>query len=212
MAAGLLTVSAVDALAVAVRQRVLDVQIGAGTILTESEVALSNDVSRPTAKGAITSLVHAGVLHRHPNKSARVPALTHEHVNDLFLARAPIELAALRRIGGPRPPTAAAHAVRDLASIPASAVNSRFVEADIRFHRALVAAAGSPQLMRLFDLLSSEIHLSMLQSRRILGVARIVVEHRRILDAVERQNSPLAERLMAEHLEGARLALLGTAE
>ena len=41
------------------------------------------------------------------------------------------------------------------------------IEADLGFHRALVAAVDSPRLGRVYQALSGEIHLSMVQSRRV---------------------------------------------
>ena len=212
MVKGPLTKSAVDALVDALRQRVLDGQIVGGRGLSEWEIASSYNVSRPTAKTAINQLVHSNILRKQPHKSARVPIMTVDDIDDLFLARAPIELEAVRRIAGRRPPTtAASNAVRDLTTLPPDAATSRYVEADIRFHQALIDAAGSPQLRRLFALLSSEIHLSMLQSERVLGIDRIAREHGLILDALgQRQDAGLAERLMTEHLEGAHLAQVGS--
>lgn len=55
---GLRTVSVVEALAETLRARVLNGQIDAGVGLTESDVAIEYDVSRPTAKTAINQLVH----------------------------------------------------------------------------------------------------------------------------------------------------------
>jgi DNA-binding GntR family transcriptional regulator len=64
----------VEALAMTLRERVLDGQIDAGAGLTESDVAARYDVSRPTAKTAISLRVHEGLLRREAHKSAYVPA------------------------------------------------------------------------------------------------------------------------------------------
>ena len=61
---GLKTVSVVDALTTSLRSRVLDGQIDAGVGLTETDVATEYEVSRPTAKTAISQLVQEGLLRR----------------------------------------------------------------------------------------------------------------------------------------------------
>lgn len=205
---GLRTVSLAEALAATLRARVLDGRIDPGVGLTESDVAGEYDVSRPTAKIAISQLVHEGLLRREAHKSARVPALSRNDVEDLFLVRIPLELEVVRRVIGLHAvPAAAAQAVKDLATIPAGAAHSTFVEADLRFHRALVQAVDSPRLTRLYAALSGEIHLSMVQAHHALGRDRIVAEHDAVLGALEHHDPDTAEALMRKHLEGARDAL-----
>jgi DNA-binding GntR family transcriptional regulator len=197
----------VDALTTSLRSRVLDGQIDAGVGLTETDVAAAYEVSRPTAKTAISQLVQEGLLRREAHKSAHVPTLSRADVEDLFLVRMPLELEVVRRLAGTMIPQAAADAVDDLAGVPAEAGHSAFVEADLRFHRALVQAVDSPRLTRLYQALSGEIHLSMVQSRHALGRDRIVAEHGGVLDALVQGDAARAEALMRAHLEGARDAL-----
>jgi DNA-binding GntR family transcriptional regulator len=201
------TVSVVDALTASLRSRVLDGHIDAGVGLTETDVANDYEVSRPTAKTAISQLVQEGLLRREAHRSAHVPSLSRADVEDLFLVRIPLELEVVRRIAGTAIPQAAADAVTELTNVPTEAGHSRFVEADLRFHRALVGALDSPRLNRLYQALSGEIHLSMVQSRHALGRDRIVAEHSGVLDALVQGDAELAETLMRAHLEGARDAL-----
>jgi len=207
MVKGLNTVSVVDALTASLRSRVLDGQIDTGVGLTETDVANDYEVSRPTAKTAISQLVQEGLLRREAHRSAHVPSLSRADVEDLFLVRIPLELEVVRRIVGTVIPQAAADAVTELTNVPAEAGHSRFVEADLKFHRALVGAVDSPRLTRLYQALSGEIHLSMVQSRHALGRDRIVAEHSGVLDALVQGDAQRAEALMRAHLEGARDAL-----
>jgi DNA-binding GntR family transcriptional regulator len=204
---GLKTVSVVDALTTSLRSRVLDGQIDAGVGLTETDVATEYEVSRPTAKTAISQLVQEGLLRREAHKSAHVPSLSREDIQDLFLVRMPLELEVVRLVSGKEIPAAAAAAVAELAAIAPEAGHSKFVEADLRFHRALVRAVDSPRLTRLYQALSGEIHLSMVQSRYALGRDRIVAEHGGVLAALQAGDADKAEHLMRNHLEGARDAL-----
>ena len=170
-------------------------------------MATEYEVSRPTAKAAITHLVQEGLLRREAHRSAQVPTLSREDVEDLFLVRMPLELEVVRRIAGQVIPPEAADAVRDLAAVAAIAGHSEFVEADLRFHRVLVKAVDSPRLTRLYQALTGEIHLSMVQSRYALGRDRIVAEHGAVLQALSDGDAVQAEALMRSHLEGARDAL-----
>lgn len=204
---GLQTVSVVDALTATLRAKVLDGQIDPGVGLGETDVAAEYEVSRPTAKAAIAALVAEGLLRREAHRSAQVPTLSRADVEDLFLVRMPLELEVVRLLAGQELPDAAAAAVHDLARVPPDARHSTFVEADLRFHRVLVDAVHSPRLTRLYQTLTGEIHLSMVQSRYALGRDRIVAEHDAVLAALRAGEVAPATELMRAHLEGARDAL-----
>lgn len=206
---GLQTVSVVDALTSSLRTKVLDGQIDPGVGLGETDVATEYEVSRPTAKAAIAALVAEGLLRREAHRSAHVPNLSRTDVEDLFLVRTPLELEVVRLLAADRHPIpdAADSAVRDLARLPADARHSTFVEADLRFHRVLVEAVASPRLTRLYQALTGEIHLCMVQSRYALGRDRIVAEHDGVLAAVRAGEVDHATSLMRVHLNGARDAL-----
>jgi DNA-binding GntR family transcriptional regulator len=205
-------VTVTDALAAAVRDRILDGDLPPGTALTEVEVARDYRVSRPTAKTALRQLVHQGLLRQDPHHPARVPALTAADVADLFLIRTPLELAAIERVaalpGRVGALRGAADAVRRLRDLDRDAPHSEFVAADLRFHRELVDLAGSPRLSRIYEGLQGEIHLCMVQTRFALGRERIAREHGRILRALQQGDVATAGELMRSHLDGACAALL----
>lgn len=205
------TVSVVDALTESLRDRVLDGDIEAGTTLTESEVATDYAVSRPTAKSAMVQLVAEGLLRREAHKTAFVPLLGGADVADLFLVRTPLELEAVSLLSADPPDlSAAAAAVSDLRGLSEDVAHHVFVEADLRFHRVLIGAVGSPRLARVYESLTGEIHLYMVQSRSALGRARIVREHAAVLAAVKAGDAARATAAMSTHLAGARDALLAS--
>lgn len=204
--AGILrTVSVTEALLDSLRADILDGVLAPGESLTETDVSARYGVSRPTARAVINQLVQVGLLRRPAHRPAHVPVLTRSDVEDLFLVRLPLELEAVRLVSGRRSvPAEAARAVADVRDIDPDAPHSAFVEADLRFHRALVDSVGSPRLSEHYARLGGEIHLCMVQSRGLLGSARIAGEHQDILVALERATPAVAVRLMRAHLVGAR--------
>ena len=199
------TISVVDALTESLRASVLDGARPAGASLTETDLALEYDVSRPTARAAVNALVQEGLLRREPHKPAHVPQLSGADIADLYLVRIPLELEVVRQLVMSRGlPPAAAEAADSLSALPEDAAHSRFVEADLGFHRLLVDAVDSPRLSRLYAEITGELHLLMVQTRYALGRERIVREHKGVYDAMAAKNTRLAQKLMREHLEGAR--------
>ncbi|MFK4147307.1 GntR family transcriptional regulator [Streptomyces sp. NPDC004065] len=203
------TVSVVDALAASLRSRVLDGRLVSGTTFAETEIAAEYGVSRPTARSAVTALVHEGLLQREANKPAYVPQLTRADVDDLFLVRIPLETQVVRVLveSGAVPVTAAEGAIADLDRLGPETSHSAFVESDLRFHQSLVDAVGSPRLSRLYRGIQGEVHLCMVQTRHTLGRERIVAEHSGVLEALRAGDAQEAERRMREHLDGARRSL-----
>lgn len=197
------TVSAVDAVATDLRDRILDGELLPGSTVTENEVAAQYGKSRPTGKSAITVLIGEGLLYREANKPAEVPRLSPDDVADLFLVRIPLELEAIRLVAASlRIPEGLAQAVQDVRSMT-KAPPSKYVEADLRFHRLLVESVGSRRLTRVYRTIQGEIHLSMVQSQRVLGAERVADEHGRILEALGADDEAQAVDLMRRHLQDA---------
>lgn len=175
-----------------------------GQEITEADVASSYRVSRPTAKGAITMLVNDGLLRRDANKPAYVPRLSGKDLRDLFLVRIPLELEVVRQVVGRGGiPFAAETAVNVMERMDDDAPASEFVRADLLFHSSLVESVDSPRLSRLYRAIQGEMHLSMVQSKRLLGPKRVAKEHGAILDALRRRDEPQAGNLMRTHLVNA---------
>jgi DNA-binding GntR family transcriptional regulator len=202
------TVSVVEALAQRLREQVLDGAIPAGATVPETEIAAEFGVSRPTAKSAITTLVQAGLLRRDAHRSAYVPTLGREDVLDVYRVRIPLEIEVVRTLAASASVTPAIEeAFQEFDRLPDVAPASRFIVADLRFHRALVEQYGSPRLNAVYQSLLGEIHLCMIQSRSALGRERLVREHAAVLDGIRAGDIEAAAAAIRAHLQGACSAL-----
>ncbi|MBV9413666.1 MAG: GntR family transcriptional regulator [Solirubrobacterales bacterium] len=198
------TVSIVDALVQRLREQVLDGELSPNETVAETEVAANYGVSRPTAKGAIVTLVNSGLLRREANRPAYVPDLTAPDIFDIYRVRIPLEVEVARTLASQRASIPAAQAaVAELEGLPDETPTSQLIAADLRFHRALIAAVDSPRLSRHYNGILDEVHLAMKQYWRVLGQEKIAREHARILRAIQSGNVPRATKAMRDHLEGA---------
>jgi DNA-binding GntR family transcriptional regulator len=198
------TVSAVEAVAARLRDKILDGLIQSPSEVTEASVVEAYGVSRPTARSAITVLVNDGVLRQGANKPAYVPRLSGADLRDLFFVRIPLELQVVQRVTElGTVPLAARAAVDDIGRLGENSPASHFVEADLRFHSSLVESVRSLRMSRQYRAIQGEMHLSMVQSKQVLGAERVSREHRGILDALLRCDGPRAATLMRTHLEDA---------
>lgn len=207
------TVSVVEALAQRLREQVLDGAIPAGGTVPETEIAAEFGVSRPTAKSAITTLVQAGLLRRDAHRSAYVPTLHREDVLDVYRVRIPLEIEVVRTLAASASVTRAIEeAFQEFDRLPDDAPASRFITADLRFHRALVEQYGSPRLNAVYQSLLGEIHLCTIQSRSALGRERLVREHAAVLDGIRAGDIEAATAAIRAHLQGACSALADAIE
>jgi DNA-binding GntR family transcriptional regulator len=206
-------VAAPEALAATIRDRIFSGDIPPGTRLPELDLVEQYGLARPTVREALQRLVHQGVLQRQPNHSATVPELTPEAVVDIFFARIPIELHTVRAlVERGTDVTAARVAVQRLEVLPADAHWSEVVDADFAFHRALLAAVGSPRLSRLHASLEGEIRLCIAQLRPAWHTpGALAEEHRQVLEGILAGSVEAAEARMREHLEKAVRDLTGQA-
>lgn len=209
MALRVTATSIVDAIATDLRTRIHAGELTPDVSLTETEIATSYDVARPTAKAAIEKLVAEGLLVRGLHKTARVVVLGPDSVRDIYLARAYLESEVLRRLARTRTvPEGAAQANRDIAAVGDSAM--AIVEPDMRFHLSLIDALGSERTSKMYRSLVSEVRLCMtrVQSLHLLGTGLIQAEHAKLLELIGAGEGEAAARLLDEHLGRARERLV----
>jgi len=205
-------VSTVDALAAALRTRILDGDLGAGERLRELELAEAYGVARHSLRAALRALAAEGLVAIEPNRGARVASLTAADLRPLFELRAALELEAARlaleRHDGALPKTVR-DAVRLMAAVceqpdpPWSAV----VEAHDAVHHALVAAAESPRILRAYEALAGELRLFVIQLKPRWSLERMAAHHEQLLGGVEREGVGALRR----HLDEGAVTLLARA-
>lgn len=204
------TVSIVDAVYNAIRDRILSGELDPSEVLVEQKTAELYGVARPTAKAAIDRLVHQGLLRRTANKSARVPALTMEDVSDIYFTRAAIESTVVAHLAERHSPLAAADAaLAEFDRAAAAGVIKGVVDADIAFHQALVDAVGSPRMRRIYASIIGEAHLCMVlkQTHHLHSPQELAKEHRAIYEAILMGDATLARERLNAHLDSSARAI-----
>jgi DNA-binding GntR family transcriptional regulator len=207
--------SLVDALYAEMRERILTADIPAGVPLTEMGIASSYSVARPTAKAAMERLVHEGLLHRETNKSAQVPVLGRDAIEDLFFTRAMLERAVVA-VCAERSlvPSAAKSSIEGMFAIGREFDPAGVVRHDIGFHKSLVDGLSSPRLSRLYESIIGEVRLCMgqVQVHRLLRPETIAREHQEVMSAIETGDRERAVTAIDRHLNGARSRLVAHIE
>jgi DNA-binding GntR family transcriptional regulator len=193
-----------------VRRRIILGEFPQGSRLPEQRLADELEVSRIPLREALSRLHTDGLIETRPRRSAVVTSWATSTVHDLFDARLALETsaaarAAARVAGVPQLQEALERSTTELQS----GDDLGFAEANVRFHQALVAAAGNPLLDGLMRTVSARmVWLFYLTSHRDHGVA--CREHSAIVAAIQQGNPRLAETLVYAHIEVGREPTLAT--
>lgn len=195
-----------DALVAAIREQMITGGLRPGDHLTETMLATRFDVARPTVRSALQVLLSLGLADP-SGRSVVVPVMDDEDVRDLFFVRTPLELAAVGAIVRNRASLDATEkALEEMRALPAKASWSEHADAHKAFHIALVNAAGSRRLDRVYPALQEELHLG-LAHRNHEWPANTVHQHHELLRAIQSGHKRVAQAEMREHLDVALAAI-----
>lgn len=196
-------VSTVDAIAAALRTRILDGELRAGERLRELDLADAYGVARHSLRAALRALAGEGLVVIEPNRGATVARLTAADAAPLFELRTALEVEAARlaleRHDG-RLPKAVRDSVRLLAAVCEQAEPpwSAVVEAHAGVHGALVAAAESPRIQRAHEALAGELRLFVIQLRPRWSLERMAAHHEQLLVGLEHDGVDTLRRHLDE--------------
>jgi DNA-binding GntR family transcriptional regulator len=203
-------VSTVDALAAALRTRILEGELALGERLPERELTERYGVARHSVRAALRSLEAEGVVTIEPNRGASVASLDPDRLRSLFELRIALELEAgrlaLERHGG-RLPDGVRDAVRRLGAVCAQP-DPRWgavAEAHNEVHRALVRASHSERIIRAYDGLAGELRLFVTALRPHWTLERMAAHHEELIEQLQR----VGPEALREHLRAGEESVLG---
>jgi DNA-binding FadR family transcriptional regulator len=185
-----------------------------GRLPAETELAQRLEVGRSTVREAVRALVHAGLLETRQGSGTYVrsltpgadwePRLRRAAVLEAYEVREALEVQAARLAAGRRTETdiealRACLAERDRAR----GEDARFVEADLAFHRAVVAAAHNPLLAEMFDSFAAVLREALIAIRSDQAVQGPDADaaHARLAAAIEAGDAAAAAQATHDHLD-----------
>ena len=142
--------TAVGAIAAELRDALLSGLFPPGTVLEPAELAERVGADLLQVRAALSELEHDGLVVHSLHRGVEVTRMTSDELRDVYAARRVFETAGLRAMLRRRPVDVSwLNAAVDRMGEAAIAGNERaLVEADMAFHLAIVAAAGSRRLTR----------------------------------------------------------------
>ncbi|WP_418955917.1 GntR family transcriptional regulator [Streptomyces tritici] len=188
------------------RGRIADGWFPPGARLSEESIGGALGISRNTLREAFRLLTHERLLVHELNRGVFVRVLAVDDVADIYRTRRLVEVAVLHGLGRPPYPLdALAAAVAEGEEAARLGDWTGVSTANIHFHRALVALAGSARTDELMRGVLAELRLAFHVVADPRGLHEpYLLRNREILDALEAGERATAERLLARYLDDSR--------
>jgi DNA-binding GntR family transcriptional regulator len=208
-AVALARTTTVDALADALRERIMHGELEPGQRLIERDLVERYEVARGTVRAALRLLEHEGLVTVETHRGAFVRQLGKQGLRDLFELRTALELESAHRAlaaNGGRLPREVHDAVERLAAACERKRPSwqRISAAHADVHESIVAAGGSPRIETAYHQLQQELTLFLLSLLPVWTPEEMAEHHRRLVRELEAEGPPALRR----HLEDGEAAVI----
>ena len=196
----------VDALADALRERIMSGELAPGERLIERDLVERYEVGRGTVRAALRQLENEGLVTVATHRGAYVRQLDEQALRELFELRVALELEAAHRAlraNDGKLPKSVHDAVDRLSAVCAQKRPSwqRIADAHADVHESIVAAGDSVRIEAAYRQLQQEMTLFLLALRPVWSPLEMAAHHRKLVRELEREGPPALRRHIEEGLE-----------
>src|SRR3954452_16630863 len=195
--------TAVSTVAEELRDALLSGMFAPGTPLPEPDVAELVAADRLVARAALAELARDGLVVHSLHRGVEVPRITRDELGDIYSARRGYETAGLEAMLRLQPADVSwLAAATDRMGEAAIADDGRaVVEADLAFHLAIVAAAGSRRLTRAAQGALMELRLVLsVADREADDMPALVADHQHLVEVFGSGSLDDATAALHDHL------------
>ncbi len=186
------------------RQAIISMELSPGSALSEKELVARYGISRTPVREALIRLRDDGLVEVFPQSGTFVGRISVQSIPEAVAIRQALEcLSAERAAAGATATGLAAmqDSIADQAAAAARGDQQAFHEADEAFHAAISEAAGLPGVWRLIQTMKMQVDRCRRLTLPVPGrMARVMIEHNSILEAVSQGNSAAARDAVSAHL------------
>jgi DNA-binding GntR family transcriptional regulator len=196
-------VSMATEVASAVRQKILDGEVGPGFQIQEASLAAGAGVSRGTAREAIQILVREGLVRHNVHYGFTVTQLNDEDARDIYRIRRLLEIAGVQACANIDDEKAAELdvAVEKVRLAVEGGVSLEIISTDMLFHRRLVAFLGSTRLNDFYDALLSELRLGLALVDKEQDGSHLVAQHDEVASLLKAGRTAECVNRLLQHLD-----------
>ncbi|MGH9444542.1 MAG: GntR family transcriptional regulator [Terriglobia bacterium] len=194
----------------AIRDEILKGKLNDQMRLTEGFFASRFKISKSPIREAMNRLETEGLITIRPRRGAFVSGFSRRDIEEIYDLRETLEAAAVRKVALDAKACARLRAALNAAKASLREKNKvGYVLADADFHRIIAQANPNSRLRKILESMHGQM-LILRHSTYELSSNSSVVQHQRILEALEKGNSEAAGRLMAQHIRAVKAKLLAS--
>lgn len=188
------------------KQRIIGARALWGTQLDINGLAAEFGVSRAPVVKAIERLAFEGLVVVSPHRGSYVALPTRADVEEVIEVRIALERASLEGAWRRAPRVLVARLLDNEASLHRTSLDQgpldqvAFVAYDRTFHQIIAEESGNARLLRLYDIIRSQIELFRTQTFGEDVARRTLTMHRRVIDALVAEDLPTAVDLLVQHI------------
>ena len=172
-----------------------------GERIIELQVSKELGTSQSPVREALRDLAAIGIVTIHSRRGARVRLPTSKELADISLVRSEIDALAAT-LASPRLDEDVLGQLReayaDMERHQADGKHVAMTQADARFHRLIASASANHAIQHVFDQLDPFARTFITLTLPQMNI-KSIIEHKLILDALERRDASLAARRAREH-------------
>ncbi len=190
----------------ALRAAILDVALAPGAVIAEHDIAERFGVSRTPVREALLRLADERLVDVKPQRGTFVARLSLRRIEEALFVRRAVECQILERVAAREDRVAVAARLAAIVAEQAAAIDAGDIgpalDADTRFHHALVVASGLDGVWSVVAEARDLHHrIRAIAVPELGSAAQAIRDHRAIVRAVRDGEAVRATRAMAKHLE-----------
>ena len=189
----------------ALRAAILDVALAPGAVIAEHEIASRFGVSRTPVREALLRLADEGLVDVRPQRGTFVARLSLKRIEEALFVRQAVECQILARVAAREDRAVVAAGLNAIVAEQAASIEAGDVggalDADTRFHHALVAASGLEGVWSVVAQARDLHHrIRAIAVPELGSAAQAIRDHRAIVRAVREGDAARAAQAMTKHL------------
>lgn len=188
----------------AIKHRILENQFPAGTIMLEQELAELLEMSRTPVREAMVRLAREGMIDIRPRHGMRVLPVSADDMREIYEILTALEAEAAAQIARDGASSARIEELRDTVTQMDQALEAddldAWARADDRFHRLILASCRNRRLKAIIEQFWDQSHRVRTLTLRLRPKPTASnVDHRILVDAIERRDAETAQRIHHDH-------------
>ena len=187
------------------RDAILKGQLKPGERLLENHLADKLGVSRTPVREALRMLEQENLVELIPRRGAQVLDISAEDIKNILEIRSALEVVSIRHACQKMDNDSLKELKKYNAEFEAAFEArdyERVATADEKFHDVIFSATGNKRLVVIISNIQAQVYRYRMAYLKVYETKTAVLNHHRnIIEAIEKHDAALGEKVMAEHIE-----------